>query len=110
APLEQARVHWSQPADGRTLGQSDLNSGTTNERDLFSQLQAVRLAFDQVTVGLSEDLPLVPPLDADGNPVPPPDDRTVYKTRQIAVSGPLRSVSVLPPLSRHIGWRRAAIA
>lgn len=79
-------------------------------RNWSSSLQAVLPAFTGIQIGLAKTIEIAAPLDERGQSLPKPDDLPVIATKQITVSGPLRSSVLLTDLADAIAWDKLEVS
>ncbi|MGB6102921.1 MAG: hypothetical protein WBF88_03580, partial [Pusillimonas sp.] len=109
SPLEHVAVRWHADAHGQALSHLALSSTTENERDLLSALQDIKPGFTQIQIGRPAAIPLSTPTDRQGRPLARPAGQTVYVSRPVHISGPLRSASLLLPILAPAAWEKAAM-
>lgn len=103
--IDRAQATWVLPAPVLPLAQQHIDDAQHNQRYLHSSWQGIRPAFNKIEVGPALPVAIEPPQDKQGRPLPRPVDLRRYARRQVVFEGPLRSVSVLLPHTRSIGWR-----
>ncbi len=107
--LDRAHPSWHIDSYGVPLSALRLKTSANNERDLFSALQAIRPAFSQIEIGNSAAMPVPAPIDGNGRPLPRPREALHYFTRRMQVSAPLRSGSLLLPLTASVAWNKVVL-
>lgn len=107
--IEQARPTWEAGSFGVPVSVAHLKTSSHNERELFSSLQSIRMAFNQMQIGQPSPLPLSVPSDEKGQMHPKPPGLTMYQSRSLRFSGPLRSASLMLPYAASIEWNKALL-
>lgn len=107
--LGVARAAWALSMPAQAPDQSRPPSVDAQDRDWASQTQAVLPAFTAFRLDARRPLEPPAPRDAEGQALPRPADMRRYAMRELRIDGPLRSAVLLIPISRHIGWRKAAL-
>ncbi len=108
--LGVARATWTLSMPGQAPDHTQPPSVDGQDRDWASQTQAVLPAFAAFRLDARRPLEPSAPRDADGRALPRPADMGRYAMRELRIDGPLRSAVLLVPISRHIGWRKAALS
>ncbi|NYT61343.1 hypothetical protein H0A66_03255 [Alcaligenaceae bacterium] len=108
--MDMAQPTWTVAAPGVPLLASNLPSSAHHERDLFSALQNIKPAFNQMQIGRPAPLPVLAPLDAQGRPLPRPSGMVLYLSRLVQLVGPLRSSGLLLPHTVSMQWHKVLLA
>ena len=82
-----------------------IQTAIHNRRHLQSAWQGIKPVFSRMAIGPARPVPIDAPLDAEGRPLPRPADVRSHTRRTVEFEGPLRSLSLLLPHTRAIGWR-----
>jgi hypothetical protein len=107
--LHRAQSRWQFDSSGVPLAQQWLSNSRENERTLLSSLQRMQTAFSRMEIGPSVSASIAPALDGKGLPISRPDGYPGYAQRRVAISGPLRSASLLLPHVAAMSWHRVAL-
>lgn len=107
--MDQVYVAWSVSVGSVPLAWPALKTTTHTDRYWLSELQAIRPAFTQMTVGPPVLVPVTAPVNKQGAALPRPDGLPLYKYRPIHIDGPLRSFALLLPQTSAIQWRRVVL-
>ncbi len=107
--LDLARASWTlaMPAQAPDHARPPPIEGQA--RDWASRAQAILPAFSAFRLDARRPLEPAAPRDGEGAALPRPPDLRRYALRELRIDGPLRSAVLLIPISRHIGWRKAAL-
>lgn len=108
--IDQLQATWDFVVPVVSLDQTRIPTGTDIQKNLFSYLQGLQPAFNEITFGEAIALPVPPPLDSEGLPISPPADLLTYRSRSLSVRGPLRSMSILLPHLQAIAWRQLVLS
>lgn len=103
--MDLARAAWTFKTDTPAFAHHRLTDEAHNRRYLLSAWQGMRPAFGKMILGPSRPVPIAPPLDAEGRPLPRPVKLIGHARRAVEFEGPLRSLSLLLPHTHAIGWR-----
>lgn len=107
--MDLVRVAWSVPVGTSPLANQALKATADIDRHWLSELQAIRPAFTQMTVGQPVVVPVAAPLNQQGLPLPRPDGLPMYAYRSVQINGPLRSFALVLPHVSAMQWRRALL-
>lgn len=108
--IDQAQPAWRLRTTAQSLTRARIRSAAHNERHLWSSLQAIQPAFSSLQLGRPMPLAVIAPRDAQGKPVPRPQNLQTYIARPVRFDGPLRSASVLLPYTESISWKRITLS
>lgn len=103
--IDRAQARWVLQAAALPLVSQHIDAASHNRRYLQSAWQGIRPAFNKIEVGPAQPVGIEPPRDGQGRALPRPAGLRSYARRQVMFEGPLRSISVLLPHTRSIGWR-----
>lgn len=107
--LDLAQASWTLALDGQVADPQALPQARLVARDWASALQAVLPAFTTLRVQGPKPLAIAAPRDAEGRDLPIPEDFPRLSIRTVKIEGPLRSASLLVPLSRAVSWEKAVV-
>ncbi|MER1968328.1 hypothetical protein [Castellaniella sp. GW247-6E4] len=108
--LDLARASWTLTVPAQAPDRAQPPSVEGQARDWASQAQAILPAFAAFRLDARRSLEPAAPRDPGGAELPRPADLRRYALRELRIDGPLRSAALLIPISRHIGWRKAALS
>lgn len=103
--IERASATWEFHTSTQSASGHHLDTAAHNRRHLQSAWQSMRPAFGRIEIGRPNGIEIKAPLDDEGQPLPPPANMPEYSRSTVQFEGPLRSVSLLLPHTRSIGWR-----
>lgn len=108
--MDLVYVAWMVPVGSTPLAWQTLKTTADIDRYWLSELQAIRPAFTQITLGQAVPVPVSAPLNEQGAALPRPDGLPKYMYRTIQINGPLRSFALLISHASVIQWRRVLLS
>ncbi|MFC4274754.1 type 4b pilus protein PilO2 [Achromobacter aloeverae] len=109
--LDDARVAWRVAAGpGAGVDVDALSRRQAGDIRLGSLLQTLQPAFGSLTLGAAAALPLTPPLDEAGLPLPRPAGLPVLYSRPVLLHGPLRSYALFQAPPAKAAWQEVTLA
>ena len=110
--LDHASLEWRTAGAASSLAALDP-AGLPDSQDITvayaSRFQDMRPAFGLIGLSEASALPVVTPLDANGQAVARPADMPVIHQRGIRVEGPLRSFALLAQSPPPMAWRELSL-
>lgn len=108
-PLEQARGHWRFDAAGLGGDHAMLPDAAHTEREIFSMFQRIRPAFSRMVIEAPRVLPVVAPVDPQGQPLAAPGGLPRFHARNLQLQAPLRSLNLLLPHCEAVFWQTVTL-
>lgn len=107
--LDEARMVWRVPGLPVLLDPAALPRPAQTDIVLAGALQRIRPVFAQIALGESSLLAVPAPLDARGQPLPPPAGLPRLRRRSLSLRGPLRSFSLFANPPATTAWSEIAL-
>jgi hypothetical protein len=107
--LEEADVLWRVAGRAPTLRPEILPDTSHTDLVFASALQAIRPAFSRIALGAPATLPIVPPRDERGSPLPEPADLPRMRQRNVVLHGPLRSFALFARPPASASWKAIVV-
>ncbi len=105
-PLDEAVFVWEVQSG---IVRLDLDESWM-PMDWMSYLQRVGVAYEHVQIGQASLIPIKPPMDASGQPLPKLSIFPNWTQRTLILKGPLRAFTSLDGFHMPVRWRRATLS
>ncbi|HLR78699.1 MAG TPA: hypothetical protein VK062_06585, partial [Burkholderiaceae bacterium] len=79
------------------------------EREIFSMFQRIRPAFSRMVIEAPRVLPVVAPVDPQGQPLAAPGGLPRFHARNLQLQAPLRSLNLLLPHCEAVFWQTVTL-
>jgi hypothetical protein len=107
--LDDADISWRVKGTRQALRPEVLPDKSQTDLRFASALQAIRPAFSRIVLGAPSALPIVPPRDEKGTPLPAPADLPRMRRRNVVLHGPLRSFALIARPPATASWNAIAL-
>jgi hypothetical protein len=107
--LDEAHIVWRVPGHRQALQPTALPRASQTDLVFGSALQTIRPAFARIALGPTAALPVPPPRDERGTPLPAPSDLPQLQRRNVVLEGPLRSFALFAHPPATASWTEVSL-